>query len=309
MNPKPSVFPHLIISWIIFLCLVDSCSLVPASIPVNSEKDIVFVFLNRDPSKNGGILLMNADGTGVETVREGNKHMMPVWSPDKEKILVVAPIFRERLGSLYGFLSVYGGQTNCGRQFFYGRQRWVTNQEIITVRTDEEGGIPFHPKILIWDIAKCSVSREIYEEETHNGFSDPDYSNTGNVVFTRNVDGIDWVTIFHPKNEKATTIEKGFGATWSPDGMNVVFTGAEGLYISDGEGRSIRKAVDLTGEYPVENGKIAWDEWPPMAVWSPDGRYLLYHRKNGYTYDLVKFEIAAGLETVIYTGGMYPDWR
>jgi hypothetical protein len=187
--------------------------------------------------------------------------------------------------------------------------RWITNSEIITVKTEENNGTPFHPKILSWDITRCMVSKVIYEEETFDNISDPDISIIGNIVFTRNIKGEHWVTVYTPFDGSVSMIEMGFGATWSPDGTQIAFTGAEGLYISDGEGKTIRKAVDLTVYYPVEDGKIVWDEWPPMAVWSPDGRFLLYHRRNGGTYEIAKSEIATQTETVLYQGGMYPDWR
>jgi hypothetical protein len=295
---------------ITLLCITISCVFTTFSkVQVNSNKDIVFLSRIREPSTKGSISLINSDGAGFEQVGDGTDQMMPVWSPDKRSILTIFPILPGDLFSLYGHLIIYPQMSSCSSIYFYGRTRWATNSEIVTVRTDQKEGIPFHPQIVLWDVFRCKISKVIYEENTSDGFSDSDYSVNGVVAFTRHIEGADWITVFHDGDSVPVMIAQGFGPTWSPDGEEMVFTGFDGLYITDPEGKNVQKVVDLTAYYPVEDGSIQWGDWPPMAVWSPDGRFLLYHRLNKGTYELVKFEIATKTETVIYQGGMYPDWR
>jgi len=149
--------------------------------------------------------------------------------------------------------------------------------------------------------AGCSLTNDI--------FSEFDLSVQGEITFSRENKQWKRVAVFNPAQDRLTFIRDGFGPIWSPSGNRIVFTGAKGLYISDGDGNSIMNVVDLTGYYPVEHDAIIWDEWPPMPVWSPDGDFLLFHRKDVDTYAIIKFELATGVETILYKGGMYPDWR
>jgi Tol biopolymer transport system component len=149
----------------------------------------------------------------------------------------------------------------------------------------------------------------VYQEATTEIFKEFDYSTGGDLVFTREKNQNKRIAVFIASENRFTIISDGFGATWSHHGERIVFTGALGLYVSDAEGNSIEKAIDLTAYYPVKDGAIVWDEWPPMAVWSPDSKYLLYHRVDGETYAIVRYELATGKETILYQGGMYPDWR
>jgi hypothetical protein len=276
---------------------------------LESTKEIVFLQWSGDRGKTGAVLLMQADGSGIVTLLGDTYEMMPIWTIDKQDILMLYPLDRESSFMIFGKLGLYSGKANCSSANFYGRSRWASMEELIIVQTGQKEGTPFHPKIVLWNFYSCRASNNLYEEETFDRFRDPDYSIKGVVVFTRQSGDGRSIEIINSNQSGNKKIAEGFGATWSPDGMQIVFTGAEGLYTSDGEGTSIRKAVDLTAYYPMKDGKIMWDEWPPMAVWSPDGRYLLFHRPNKGTYELVKFEIETGIETVLYKGGMYPDWR
>lgn len=154
-----------------------------------------------------------------------------------------------------------------------------------------------------------SLSKIICGEETAETFKEFDYSPRGDLVFTRGKNQNKNLGVYITDKNQLTILSDGFGATWSHEGDRIVFTGTQGLYISDGDGKSVKKVVDLTNYYPVKDGAIFWDKWSPMAVWSPDSQYLLYHRIAGETYDIVKFELATGREVVLYQGGMYPDWR
>ena len=267
---------------------------------------IVFQLWGVEGENSGGLGLINTDGTDVKTYPNNRISRMPAWSPDGEEILVLYP-----WGTFhYGYLGIINKEIRCKDEgVFYERMRWGSDHEILREHIEYPKDELYIREIILWDIETCSISRVLYQETTQDLFKYFDLSVNGDIAFTRETKQGSIVSIFQSDQKLLFLISVGFGATWSPDGMRIVFTGAEGLYIADGEGQSIQKAVDLTGYYPVVDGSIDWDEWPPMAVWSPDGRFLLFHRRNGGTYELVKFEIATKVETVIYQGGMYPDWR
>jgi hypothetical protein len=295
---------------------VLSCMLIPFTLagcrrtdtyPDFSEDThpIVFQLWGVEGKKSGGLGLINPDGTDGKTYPNNSISRMPAWSPDGKKILVLHPMLSD-----YGFLGLVNKGIYCkGKGVFFEHMRWGSDHEILRENIDVSNKEHHVREIVLWDIDTCSISKVLYREATKEIFKYFDYSINGDIAFTREINQSKLIAIYNSNQNLLFIISIGFGATWSPDGTQIVFSGAEGLYISDGKGKSIRKAVDLTAYYPVENGAIVWDEWPPMAVWSPDGRFLLFHRWNGGTYELVKSEIATGIETVIYQGGMYPDWR
>ena len=53
---------------------------------------------------------------------------------------------------------------------------------------------------------------------------------------------------------------------------------------------------------------------PPRPRWSPDGKWLIYHRCDGYSCvvdenAIYKVEISTGKEEKVIDGGAFPDWR
>src|SRR5258708_23939668 len=60
-----------------------------------------------------------------------------------------------------------------------------------------------------------------------------------------------------------------FGAAWSPDGKQIVFT-------SDIAGRSNLWKVNASGGWPIQLTQS--DERQYNAAWSPDGNRIVYHQ-------------------------------
>jgi Tol biopolymer transport system component len=307
-----SFLPTLLFSSFLLIMSCDLSNIFYISInaepspTVNREnEDIVFQLWGEKKDETTGYGFINSDGSGVQLVPETIIVRMPTWSPDKQRI---AALFT--WGSFdYGYLFLAPGGVSCRDTLFYDRMHWADNKEVLRESTKQIDVGLYNRKIIQWDVITCSITKILYQEDTPNNFTDIDLSVKKTLIFTRRSKEDEAIYILEESSEKPLRVSSGFGATWSPDGTQFVFTGSDGLYISDAEGKSIQKAVDLTAYYPVKDGAIQWDDWPPMAVWSPDGRFLLYHRLNNGTYELVKFEIAEKTETVIYQGGMYPDWR
>jgi hypothetical protein len=306
-NKKRFQLLNALLGTLVLVALLAAC--YPRDIYPDFSKDthpIVFQLWGAEGEKSGGLGLINADGTGIKTFPNNLISRMPAWSPDGKRILVLYP-----WGSFdYGYLGIINQGTFCkDKGVFFERLRWGSDRDILRENIEYPEGAPYVREIVLWNIDTCSISKVLYREATTELFKYFDYSAKGDVAFTREIKQSRMVAVYRSEKDLLSIIGVGFGATWSPDGTQFVFTGSDGLYISDAEGKSIQKTVDLTAHYALKDGAIQWDDWPPMAVWSPDGRFLLYHRPNNGTYELVKFEIATRTETVIYRGGMYPDWR
>jgi hypothetical protein len=271
-----------------------------------NDRPIVFQLWGEKGKESGGLGFIYPDGTGSLVYPNYPISRMPAWSPDGKNILFLSPWGYHD----YGYLEVINRGVLCQSDgVFYERMRWGSNHEILREEIENIDKENYYREIVLWDIDTCSINKVIYKEKTTDLFKYFDLSENTDIVFTRVTKAFRRVAVYNSNQNRLLSIAEGFGATWSPDGNQIVFTGKEGLYISDAEGKSIQKVVDLTAYYTVKDGSIQWGDWPPMAVWSPDGRFLLYHRLQSGIYKIVKFEIDTGAETVIYEGGMYPDWR
>jgi len=304
-------YPCLFISALLLLLL--SCRsltiISPTRIPLPNGMDIVFQEWNGDISLDGNIALMAEDGTRVQTILQGVRYLLPLWTPDKSDITMTMPWDDLGYDAIYGKLVSYRQGAQCDPLMVFGRVRWTSDGKIITVDSEDVDGIPTYGRVVTWDIKKCKIDDILYKEKTKDTLHEPDVSKFGTVVFTKISAGGRTIYLYEPKTMKLIPVAPGFGATWSPDGTRIVFTGPQGIYFASADGTSVHNVIDLTGYYPVKDDAITWDDWPPVAVWSPDSHFLIYHRIDGTTYDLVKFEIASGRETIVYRGGMYPDWR
>ena len=104
----------------------------------------------------------------------------------------------------------------------------------------------------------------------------------------------------------------------SPDGQWVVYTAAEGLRLvrPDGSDDHLLVPMDLVREDALGRRR---DAAPPEAAWSPDSRWLVYHRcmlpSPKFCYDSVqdhaifKLNIETGEEVLLFEGGLNPYWR
>jgi Tol biopolymer transport system component len=294
---------------LIFVSTASSCKLLATGrFTPDMNEDIIFKVWDNGLYQNGDIAFMQNDGSNIKTIQTDPYATMPVWSFNKANILYLLQL-NSSSPSLFGKIYTSDGRIICSAFIFYGRTKWISENQILTVRADSNNGIYYHPQIVYYDMNKCKIDKTIHQEATYDYFGDPDYSSTGMLVFTRTVDKQQIIQIYNSETDVLSTVSEGFGGSWSPDGTQLVFTGKDGLYIADSNGGNIRKVIDLTSYYGEENGSIIWDNHPPMAVWSPDSKYLVYHREGNGTYVIAKLEISTGIETILYTGGIYPDWK
>jgi hypothetical protein len=105
----------------------------------------------------------------------------------------------------------------------------------------------------------------------------------------------------------------------SPDGRSVAYTAEDGIYIVDVEKGESRHVMETCVWWTPEADRFRQrDNWPPTASWSPDGRWLVYHRctqpcsqrcENVEDYSIFKINLETGEEELLVEGGLNPYWR
>jgi hypothetical protein len=123
---------------------------------------------------------------------------------------------------------------------------------------------------------------------------------------------------------KEWTVGMGDYPAWSWDSRWVAYTGKDGIYVVNAlEGGEAQLVVPYSYPYPDnENFPVyetdAFWKVPPEVAWSPDGKWLVYHKWKGdrpgnfadpSDYAIYKVNISTGEETMIVDEGMYPYWR
>lgn len=277
--------------------------------PLAGEDDIVFQIWDGGSAKDNNIAVMRSDGTGVRTIYPETRMILPIWSADKTDVLFMMPWSMYSYFGAYGKVQSYQQGEECSI-IINNRPRWYASDKLLSTQTDFIDGVQTSNNIFIYDLNSCKISKVLILDKAENGyFAEPEYSSLGELVFTRQTTKNWIVTVLELTSGQQREIAEGFGASWSPDGEQLVFTGDDGLYLADRLGEHVNRIVDMTSSLVQDEKFINWGDWPPLADWSPDGKHLIFHRRQGERYDIVVYDVEAGSETVIYQGGMYPDWR
>lgn len=96
----------------------------------------------------------------------------------------------------------------------------------------------------------------------------------------------------------------------SPDDEKIAFVRKNGIYISNLDGSEQTKLVSLNYSESVHEEVSLF----PFPQWSPDGRYLIYHKcQNTECYHLRDFsmyifDLETMVETKIADNGLFPTW-
>jgi hypothetical protein len=284
------------------------------SIIVNTTKEIVFQSWSKDIDygHDGSVIFMQSDGSGITKQPINVWNIFFTWSPNKQNLLSIYS-FSGIQYTTYGYLNLDDNSTLCNPHLFYYRQQWVDEKTILTyVAEVNSDGKRINNKIVLWDIHSCSILKTVYEEDTDDIILESEISIRGDLVFTREKYDDQKnrrVNIINKENNSIMDVGIGLGASWSPDGNYIVYTGINGIVVYNNRDRTSRDVINLSRYYSKKGNIVIWDDKPPMARWSPDMKYIIYHRRNNNDYVIVKLNLDTLTEQILFIGGIYPDWK
>ncbi len=309
-----------IISFSFFLLLMSmACGIlsktqIPETFP---NTDIIF-------SAPDGIGFVNADGSNLSSLAfvaelsygKEDHAWRPVITADSKTIVAkAADVFMN--ASLPQALIVW--QANKKPTFC---DNWL-HQQLPLLTKDQTGiYIQFEQGIALYALDSCGTNvapTKFYEDM--QGIFSPDLKY---VAYVRQSDRFSksYIVVKEVNSTKEfIVIDEGSVPSWSFDSKWIAYTGVDGIYIVSVEEFEKPKRIlkhlnprdSFSGLYEYVTYHI-----PPEPSWSPDGKWLVYHKWLGIrhddttdpsTYAIYKLNIETGEEIKILDGGMYPFWR
>lgn len=299
---------------ILVMLAVSGCSPAIKELP---QTDLVFQVHPADPEAAGALGFVNADGTGYQIIPHMMGYgMLPVWSPDGTQIA-----YRNSVPSYYvhyfGQIALAGKKACPKALSGNGRVHWMPDgSAVLTMIAESQKQRPYRYSIIGFDPAQCKVIEELYSTLTTGFIWDPDLSPSGLLAITTGqlLDNIPpaykySITVVDLNTKKEWTVGEGMVPSWSPDGEWLAYAGLDGIYIVRADGTSQQRVLACCTRCKETPSGLTWNDWPPLPEWSPDGKWLVYHREEQGQYAIYKLNLETRQETLVAEGGLNPDWR
>lgn len=283
------------------------------------ETDIVFV------ASGGKVGFVNVDGNNPEYLSlvvkgYGNPNMVWPWRPvvtGDNRTLIVKMIEFVEFVSSPSLLATWHTDTIptlCDNWLYQQAPLLTTDQQHIFIQV-EKG-------IAIYTLDSCGTEEQpVKVFESIAGIPSPDFKYVAYASRTDDLYHNRAIFIKDIDNGNERIIGEGNFPIWSRDSKWLAYTGPDGIYVyhisEDVQPR--RMAIYLHPDniaFPLYLGGT--EHIPPEVSWSPDGKWLVYHKWTGTEfsgvvnpsdYAIYKLNIETGEETKIIDGGMYPSWR
>jgi hypothetical protein len=284
------------------------------------DVDIVYV-------GSQGLGFVNADGSNPVTmdfvVKEfGNKSAFwrPVVTADNHALIAkVVPrenyVFNAHLLVLWR-----------SRELPVQCQQWGEQQMPLLSADQLHVFIRTEPGMALYALKDCGTAKApvtVYENDF--GILSPDLQH---LVYTDRPGAMAaddrFIVVRDVTSRQERVVGVGDYPAWSRDSQSLAYTGKDGLYVVNvADGSEPRRVVPYTNPYPGHENNPAYEGaayWrvPPEVSWSPDGKWLVYHRWTGTEYEtgvepaynaIYKVNIESGQESKVIDKGMYPSWR
>ena len=295
------------------------------------DRDIAFQVSHKHAS-DASIGFVNADGSGLAFVAITHESTItrvnprPSWTSDGRLLLFPANFGRGFVG-----ITTQGARHDYARWMSRAAPLEQANLAVLLTAFDES-----RYQIALFDLETSQIIRSfVIQDDDYPSIgtsalsgsllvyrrwwrpdreTDPDRSIAYEIVLLDNDTGVRRTLARREGKDFERILEN---PAISPDGQWVVYTAAEGLRLvrPDGSDDHLLLPLDVVRR---DGFGARWDTYPPEASWSPDSRWLVYHRcmlpgqQRCYSIDqyaIFKLNIETGEEVLLFEGGLNPYWR
>jgi len=261
---------------------------------------------------------VNADGSGSVVINVGGYFNKPIWSFDESLIYGLANGVGV-IGPAGGYPAFWNNDGKFKHCSDWGNALYIEdagndkNLEVIVV---------FAREIAVVDIEECEKVKVLVNRDYWGGLGINTimgisyFPDTQDLVFGMELLNLDkpaeyQIIKVNLETGEEAPLAEGIHPAWSPDGSEIVYVQRDGIYIMKADGTEPRLLVKHDF---VDSGLFPLAMTEPMPRWSPDGRWIIYHRcedelciiPHGSIY---KVSADGGPEEIIIQKGVYPSWR
>ena len=278
------------------------------------DADIVY-------ARDSALGFINADGSRVATFPFMLAHFnlvgrwgRPLATGDPNTLIVTSAIAPGYSGRIF---AIHAGKATveCG---WSGVAQVANDQQHILVGS-------FQP-VEEYSLSDCGTSNppeKIYSDISGTLSPDEQYSAE---IRQRADDHHPIIYIHRLETGEERMIGEGEFPVWSPDGEWLAYTGIDGIYLIQNSPNAQSRLLVLMGSPDPSVGVLVYQYrdyyqyYPPIASWSPDGQWLVYHMYNSKPvnasagdwakyYSIFRVNVNTGKTIKLLDGGYSPFWR
>ncbi len=296
--------------------LILSCFLTGCIPP--SDRNIIFpdrdIVYQANDGETYQLGFVNEDGKDVILFSTHELRVTePIWSLDKSMIYF-RTIVREHPGVENQNRSGYIGMLKnsdtpraaCENILFPTDRLVPTHDNTIVLAS--EGSV-----LGLIDLAQCEWRKIIVSSE--EGFCSYALStDETTVLYSERHENKCMIQSMHLETGEINSLGEGRSATYSPDDKKIAFIRPDGIYVMDRNGENMNELIHFRA---VLHESRNYYEIPTMPEWSPDGKWLVYHKcitqdglcETSDDFQIFKLSIANGSEILLIEQGLNPSWR
>lgn len=304
------------IFFLVALLISSSCNAINPIEKIEFPKtDIVYQAITyHTPGEpfNNIIGFINADSSENVLLKIKYRAHQPVFSKEWDGVFFLQtrnPVDITPSDGYVFFLSSNGEYKNCDSKSTQVYSKFIFPLNIgkhIVVTVDEFN-------IQLFSIDNCQIIKTLieYSNNIQNFFIDSAFpSNAGDKVifsvYDRSLDSHIIKSVDVNTGEIKDIFQGGYNPSFSPDDKEIAYLESDGIYIADLNGSNQHKLVPLSFK--------GWSAMP-IPLWSPDGRFLIYHKctkqictEELFDYSIYKADAKTGKETKVIDQGLFPVW-
>lgn len=332
MKPFKSIFKLSVVlttGLLLAGCLVK----IPKNFP---QTDIVFQRVASNSSdereRRNSLGFVNADGSGLTIVKltpqPGSETLIvfPIWSSDGSTLIFRGGSYPDPSTGELLTARAGKGVLHCPKESSFGLGRASLLEGAKQVVAEIISDLP--DQVVLINLNDCTVDRTYLSNSDKEFFVGVSAIRSGQLLAFGHSKNISYysaendIVILDTASGTQTIVANGAYPAGSPDDQWIAYTAEDGIYVVRQDG-SQRKQVStysplrtvVPGESPT---RYSWEKWPPTPSWSPDGKWLVYHKcmlplgeecREGPDFSIFKVNVETGEEVKIVDGGLNPYWR